>query len=185
MKTKYRFAAILCVLYTVISVDPAHADELWLGVTAHEVDTPFTLKIQEGGRDVQAGWRGDRIEALGFLGKPSPHVLVSVSINGETNLAAAGLSWKLGDKFYVRPGIGIAIHDGPITRVGPLLSNGNRRRTDLGSRILFEPEIAAGIKLTPRLAAEGSWVHVSHARLFSGQNPGLDLIGVRLVLKVG
>ncbi len=185
MKTTYRFAAALCALYTVLTTTPAHADELWLGVTAHEVDTPFSLKIREGGRDMQAGWRGDRIKALRFLGKPSPHVLVSVSVNGETNLAAAGLSWKLGDKFYVRPGIGIAIHDGPIPRAGLLLSNGNRRRTDLGSRILFEPEIAAGIKVSGRLAVEGSWVHVSHARLLSGQNPGLDLIGVRLVLKVG
>ena len=185
MKTKYRFAAALCALYTVNIAAPAHADELWLGVTAHEVDTPFSLKIREGGRDVQAGWRGNRIEALRFLGKPSPHVLVSVSVNGETNLAAAGLSWKLGDKFYVRPGIGLAIHDGPIPRTGPRLPSGARRRTDLGSRILFEPEIAAGIKVNERLAVEGSWVHVSHARLFSGQNPGLDLIGVRLLLKVG
>jgi lipid A 3-O-deacylase len=184
MKRKHPIMLTLCTFLSSLYAAPAYADEVWIGVTAHEVNTPFSLKINEGGRDIQAGWRGDKIEALRFIGKPSPHVLVSISVNGETNVAAAGLSWKLGDKFYVRPGVGLAIHDGRIPRAGALLPSGARRRIDLGSRILFEPEIAAGIEVTKRLAVEGSWVHISNAGLLSKQNPGLDLIGVRLVFKI-
>jgi hypothetical protein len=35
-----------------------------------------------------------------------------------------------------------------------------------------------------KVAAELSWVHVSHATLLSGQNPGMDFIGARLVVKL-
>ena len=54
-------------------------------------------------------------------------------------------------------------------------------RTDLGSRVLFEPEIALGVDLSPRWSVEASWVHISNARIFnSKQNPGIDTMGVRL-----
>ena len=56
------------------------------------------------------------------------------------------------------------------------------RRIDLGSRLLFEPEIALDAQLSRRLAAELSWVHVSHAQLFGGQNPGMDFIGAQVVV---
>ena len=166
-------AALLCGATT------ANANEVWLGATKHGVDTPFTLKTAEGGADIQGGWRGDKIEGLSFIGKPSPYLLASLSVDGETSFAAIGLSWKIGDKVYVRPGIGLAIHDGKIPRVLP-----GRGRVDLGSRILFEPEIALGVKLNDKLFAEASWVHISNAQILSGQNPGLDVIGARLVLKL-
>jgi hypothetical protein len=46
--------------------------------------------------------------------------------------------------------------------------------------VLFEPEIGVGVEVTERMSVEASWVHMSHATLFSGQNPGIDNIGVRL-----
>ena len=110
------------------------------------------------------------------MGNAAIYILASVSLNGETNFAAAGLSWKIGDKVYARPGIGLAIHDGKIPR-----SDGAGKRVDLGSLILFAPELALGAKLTDRLSAEASWVHVSNARIFSRQNTGMDFIGARLV----
>jgi len=165
-------------IIAAFSATAARADELWLGITDHGTDTPFTLETGEGGLDVQGGWRGNKIEGLSFIGKPSPYVLVSVSVDGETSFAAVGLSWKIGDKVYVRPGIGLAIHDGRIPRaIGG-------QRVDLGSRILFEPELALGVKLSERLSAEASWVHISNAQIFSGQNPGLDVIGARFILKL-
>jgi lipid A 3-O-deacylase len=97
-------------------------------------------------------------------------------VNGNTNVAAAGLSWKFGDKVYVRPGIGLAIHDDKIKQF-----RADGRRLDLGSRILFEPEIAVGATISDKWAAEISWVHISNAQLLSGQNPGMDFIGARLV----
>lgn len=156
---------------------PLHAQEAWVGMSAHEVDTPFTRDIDEGGVDIQAGYRFARQDALAVIGRPAPYVLAVVNTRGDTSLVAAGLSWKLGDAVYLRPGIGIAVHDGPRRR-----QDAWGFRTDLGSRVLFEPELAVGARLSDRLAIEASWIHVSHAQLFSRQNPGLDIIGARLVI---
>jgi hypothetical protein len=148
---------------------PAHAQEIFGGVLAHDVDTFLTKGGFEDGADLQLGWRGERIRSLRFIGSPSPYVFGSVATGGETHFAAAGLSWRLGGRLYVRPGIGIAIHnrddDGVINNI----------RTDLGSRILFEPEVGIGYQVSPKLS-----VHLSHAQLLSRQNPGMDSIGVRL-----
>ena len=58
-------------------------------------------------------------------------------------------------------------------------------RTDLGSRVLFEPEIGLGYRLDGKTAVEASWVHVSQGQIFdSQQNPGIDMMGVRLVRKL-
>ena len=53
-------------------------------------------------------------------------------------------------------------------------------RTDLGSRILFAPELGVGYQLSERMSLEATWVHLSHGQLFSRQNPGMDSLGVRL-----
>jgi len=160
---------------TLVAPLPAAAQEVWGGVAAHGVDTPFTIDIGERGTDLQAGYRFAPVAGLSAIGSPEPYVVAVVNLDGETNLIAAGLSWKLGDRVYARPGIGIAVHDGPGLRVDPVTN----RRTDLGSRVLFEPEIAFGFQASQRLSIEASWIHVSHAQLFGGQNPGLDIIGVR------
>ena len=49
---------------------------------------------------------------------------------------------------------------------------------------LFEPEFGLGVQASDRLSVEASWVHLSHAQLFSRQNPGIDTIGLRLNLKL-
>ena len=85
---------------------------------------------------------------------------------------------KFGDQVYIRPGIGIAVHTG---------SAGNRNRSDkiaFGSRILFEPELAIGARISDRASLEASWIHMSHAQIFSRQNPGIDNFGLRLNLKL-
>jgi hypothetical protein len=162
----------LCLL--ALPAAPAAAGELFGGVYAHDVDSPFTKGGFESGADFQLGFRGGRIRALKAVGAPSPHVFVDVSSTGGTNVAAAGISWKIGDKIYLRPGIGLAVHDRSSHVVHGAL------RGDLGSRILFEPELGLGVRLSARASAELSWVHVSHATLFSPQNPGMDSIGIRI-----
>lgn len=153
---------------------PAAADEIFVGVLAHDVETGLTKSGFEDGADIQVGWRGDRIRALSFIGSPSPHVFGSLSTAGDTHFAAAGISWRIGDRFFVRPGVGLAIHDGPGSVVP------GDERIDFGSRILFAPEIGVGYRVTDRASIEASWVHLSHAQLFGRQNPGMDSIGVRL-----
>lgn len=156
------------------SATPSRADAIWAGLYQHDISLSSTKF--EGGQDAKAGWIGDPITQLAVIGGPSPHVLASVSLNGETNYVAAGLNWTFGKTLYVRPGIGIAVHDGPSYAVR------NGRRVDLGSPILFEPELAFGWRLSKKVALEASWIHLSHAQLFSKQNRGMDSWGVRLVM---
>lgn len=164
------------------TVTPARAQEAFAGVYAHAAETPFTFDTGERGADIAAGYRFAPIAALAALGRPAPYVLVSANTRGDTSFAAAGLHWTIGKgRFYVRPGIGIAVHDGPSQRID--LAAG--RHTDLGSRVLFEPEIGVGYRLNARLSAEASWMHISQAQLFNRrQNPGIDMIGMRLNLKL-
>lgn len=174
-------AAAGAILMTGAVPASAHAQEAFIGGAAHGVDTIFSLETGERGLDVQAGYRFAPQEALSAIGSPEPYVLAVVNTRGDTSLVAAGLSWTLGDgPLYFRPGIGIAVHDGPKQRVDPT----SGLRTDLGSRVLFEPEIALGVRVSERVAIEANWIHVSHARLFGGQNPGLDIIGARLSLRL-
>ncbi len=153
----------------------AMAQEVYGGVYAHAVETPFTFETNEGGTDLQAGIRLDPIEGLADV---QPYVFGSVNLDGDTSFVGAGVSWKaeLGP-VYLRPGVGLVVHDAPSLRVDPE----DGYRTDLGSRILFEPEVAIGVDLSERWSVEASWVHISNARLFnSEQNPGIDTMGLRL-----
>jgi lipid A 3-O-deacylase len=156
---------------------PATAAELFGGAYLHDVQPPFTHDLGEDGHDFQIGIRGDRIAGLGPIGGPAPYAFASINDRGDTSLVAAGLGWRIGGPIYLRPGIGIAVHDGPRRRV-----RADGQRSDLGSRVLFEPELAIGTMIAPRISAELSWVHVSHAQLFGRQNPGLDMVGLRIGL---
>ena len=158
---------------------PARAQEVFAGAYVHGVDTPFTLETNEGGVDLALGVRLDGIEALDFIGRPAPYAIASINTRGDTSFAGAGLSWTIGKgRFYLRPAIGLVVHDGPELRVDPATGI----RTDLGSRVLFEPELGVGYRFSERFSAEASWMHVSQGRIFdSQQNPGIDMMGVRLV----
>jgi len=155
----------------LLAAAPAGASEIFAGVLAHDIDSPLTKGGLEDGADIQIGWRGGR---LGAIGGPSPYVLVSAATGGGTHFAAAGLSWRLGGRLFVRPGLGLALH----TRGSAGVANG--LRTDLGSRILFAPELGLGYRISERVTIEAAWVHLSHAQLLSRQNPGMDSVGVRL-----
>ena len=159
---------------------PAVAGELYGGVYKHAVDTPFTLDTQERGVDLQLGYRLDPIVPILRI---EPYVFGSVnSADGGTDFAGVGISRKIGlGGVYLRPGVGLVVHNAPRLRVNPATG----LRTDLGSRVLFEPEIAVGVNLAPRVSVEASWVHISNARLFDRQqNPGIDMIGLRANLKL-
>ena len=159
------------------------AQEAFGGVYAHAVDTPFTLETTEGGTvDIAAGVRFGGIEALSFIGSPEPYVVANVNTEGFTSFAGVGIAWTIGNgPVYVRPGIGLVVHDGPEYRVNPATGF----RTDLGSRVLFEPEIGVGYRLSEKVSAEAHWMHISQGQIFDGdQNPGIDMIGLRLNYKL-
>ena len=167
-----RFLAPLALLWS----PAAHAQEIFAGVFAHGVDTPLTFDTGEGGTDIQAGVRGGRMLNAG-VASLRPYAMVSVNTNGDTSFAAAGLSLQIGlAGWFVRPALGVAVHDGPSRRVDPATN----LRTDLGSRVLFAPELGIGATILPGIPAEATWTHLSHAQIFGPQNPGLDMIGTRL-----
>lgn len=159
-------------LTAALAAAPATAGEVFGGVYKHAVDTPLSL---EGGReqgvDFQLGYRGGRIfPKLGL----QPYVFGALNSAGDTSYAAAGLSWTFGDKLFVRPGIGLAIHNGSAQAFD------RPDRIALGSRLLFEPELGIGVRISPRASIEAHWIHMSHAAVFSGQNPGIDNVGARV-----
>lgn len=174
------FLAAGLAAIALLPAAPAVAGELYGGVYKHAVDTPFTFDTGEGGVDAQLGYRFDPVASVARI---EPYVFGSVnSADGGTDFVGAGVSRKFDlGTVYVRPGVGLVVHNAPGLRVDPV----TRVRTDLGSRVLFEPELAIGIAVATRLSVEASWVHISNARLFnSEQNPGIDMIGVRANLKL-
>lgn len=160
-----------------LAATPAAAAEVFAGLYVHDVDTPLTFSGVEDGIDLQLGYRAGPL--IGGKG-PQPYVFASVNSSGGTNYAAAGLSFKFGDKVFVRPGLGLAVHTGSAAD----FNHPDHDHVDFGSRILFAPELGVGVRLSQRATIEASWVHLSHATLFSGQNPGMDNLGVRLNWKL-
>lgn len=172
MKHVALFASALVA--STLSASPAYAGELFGGVYVHDVDTPLTKSGIEGGADIMAGYRFNRIAATPI----QPYAFVAVNTAGETNYGAIGISAKFGDKVYIRPGIGLAVQTGSSKN----FSDPNNDKIDFGSRILFQPELGLGVRINDRASIEASWVHMSHATLLSRQNPGIDNFGLRFNL---
>ena len=173
-----RSAAILAALAAAGAPAGAFAQEVFAGVYKHGVDTPFTLYSGERGADLELGFRLAPIAALSVIGSPSPYVIGSLNTAGDTSFAGVGIGWRVGvaGPFYLRPGVGLVVHDGPSYRV----DLARHQETDLGSRVLFEPELGLGYRLDRQVSLEASWTHISGARVFnSQQNPGLDMWGAR------
>jgi hypothetical protein len=172
-----KYVLSLCVSLAVAALpSAASAGEIFGGVYAHNVDTPLTLGGHvEDGVDLQLGWRGGTI-VRPFGINLQPYAFGALNTGGNTSYAAVGLSTKFGGKVYIRPGLGIAIHNGSDAN----FKNPNNDKIEFGSRVLFEPELGIGVQLSPRVSAEASWVHLSHAQIFGHQNPGMDNIGLRV-----
>ena len=167
-----RFAAFLCPGLLVLASAPAQAGEVFGGVYAHDAKLPTDKSGIEDGADLMLGYRGGGIGHTPI----QPYVFGALNTAGQTSYAAVGLSAKFGRVIYVRPGLGIAIHNGSADKFF---------RTDkvaFGSRVLFVPEVAVGTRVNGRLSVEASWVHMSHAQLAGKENPGIDNLGVRVNL---
>ena len=169
-------SALIAAFLACLWPAPAQAGEVFGGLYVHDIDSPLTKSGVENGVDLQVGWRGDPLTSL----KIQPHAFVALNSSGNTHYAAVGISRKFGGRIYIRPGVGVAVHTGSATK-HQVSGNGE---IEFGSRILFEPELAVGAKLNDRMSVEASWVHLSHAQLFSNQNPGIDNVGVRLNFKL-
>lgn len=166
----------------LLQAHQAHAEEIYVGAAVNGVNTPFSLDIDEEGTNFILGVRGNPEKGLKKIGSPSLYIFAAVNDGGGTSFVAGGLSWHidLAQKIYFRPGIGIALQG----RTAQRFRLSDNRRTDLGSAILFEPELILGYELSDKISAELTWQHISHATLFSGQNPGVDMMGARIAFKL-
>ena len=165
---------ISAALLTALVPSGAEAGELFGGLHIHDVKTPLDKSGIEDGVDLSVGYRGGRM----FGTVLQPYVFGALNSAGATSYAAAGVSARfgLGHGWYIRPGVGLAIHNGSADKF---------YRTDkiaFGSRILFEPEVGIGAQINNRVSVEASWVHMSHAQLEGRENPGIDNLGVRVNL---
>ena len=169
-------SAFLAVITALLWAAPAHADEIFGGIYVHDLNSPLSKSDVEDGFDLQLGWRGNPLTAL----KIEPHAFVSVNSSGDTHYATVGISRKFGDRIYIRPGAGIAVHTGSAGN----FQNTANDKIEFGSRFLFVPELGIGARVNSRLTVEASLVHLSHGQIFGKQIPGLDTIGVRLNYKL-
>lgn len=189
---------LIAALAALAVAGPATAGEVFAGVYAHDVDDGISYGKFEEGAQIVFGARTTALDELAFLGKPRVHLLAGVNTAGGTNYVATGLAWRfnINERFYIQPGIGLAIHDGRVNLPSPdepgLTPEERLKRLrdfqtklDLGSRVLFEPELSVGWKATRRLSVELSWIHVSHAKLAGDYNPGLGDVGIRLLYRYG
>lgn len=166
----------LILVFCALAAAPAQASEIFGGVYAHDVESPLTLSGVEKGVDLQLGYRWGRLGRTPL----QPYLFGAVNTAGETHYAVAGLSAKFGKRLYIRPGLGIAVHSGDTRDFDDPTDND----VEFGTAILLAPEVAVGIDVNQRLSVEASLVHLSHAQLFGGQNPGIDNVGIRFNWKL-
>ena len=187
-------AAALCL----VAAGPTRAGEAFVGLYAHDVDDGISYGKFEKGAQIVGGVRTTALDELAFLGKPRVHLLAGANTEGGLNYVASGLAWRfrLSDRVYIQPGVGVAIHDGRVNLPSPdepgitpaerlKRLDDFRNKLDLGSRVLFEPELSLGWKATQRLSLELSWIHLSHARLAGRYNPGVGDVGLRVLYRYG
>lgn len=193
-----RATPIAAAIFVVFAAEPAMAGEVFAGVYAHDVDDGISYGKFEDGAQIVAGVRTTALDELKFLGRPRVHLLMAVNTAGGTDYLASGLSWRfhLNERVYVQPGIGLGIHDSRVAFPSPdepgITPQERLKRIrdfqtklDLGSRVLFEPELSIGWKATRRLSVELSWIHLSHGKLAGDYNPGVGDVGVRLLYRYG
>jgi hypothetical protein len=181
--------------------------EVAVGVLAHGIRKPFR-SAPPPGFDLYEGEeeRGTADLQLAVRSAPLPFALgprltakLQLNTDGRTNFASLGAVWRqhiLGGRVYGQVGIGLTLHDGYRYTPDPFapglsFREAERRyaiyssRTAFGSRVLFNPNLALGVKLNDRFAIEAAFEHFSHRELFSDQNPGLNSVGIRLVHALG
>lgn len=193
-----RLTALAIAAAVAAAASPAAAGEVFAGVYAHDVDDGISYGKFEHGAQIVVGVRTTALDELSLLRRPRVHLLMGVNTRGDTDYVAAGLSWRFrfAERFYIEPGIGLAVQDGKVNLPSPdepgltpqqrlERLHDYQTKLDLGSRVLFEPELSLGYRATDRLSVELSWIHMSHGRLAGSYNPGVADVGLRVLYRYG
>jgi len=172
----------LALAAALAAATPVAAQEAFAGLFSHGARIGITACCYEPGPDAEIGLRTAPVWTLSRWGSFRFYGLGSINTRGGVSFGSAGLAWRipLGGRFYLQPGLGAAVQNGPVDKFQKTPD-----RLYLGSRVLFQPEGALGYQLSARWALEASYVHLSHAHLAGPQNPGLDDLGLRVVYRFG
>jgi len=158
----------------------AQAGEIGVGVAAHDVDLWKQQCCFESGANLELHARSEPLDTPEGLGSWRLWSSASLNTDGGTNFVAGGIMRRFwnGQKFYTQLSIGLAVHDGPDEDFQKTPD-----RVYFGSPVLFASEAAVGVQLNEDWSAEAGYYHLSHAGLAGDQNPGLDVVSVRLIKK--
>jgi lipid A 3-O-deacylase len=177
---------------------PGRADEVYVGAFAHDVGTFISSRAMERGNDINVGYRTAPFNALAPIGRPMAYITYFGNTARRTSYGAIGFEWRRyfwHDRLYGQVGFGGALHDQPLEHPDPFVPGLTpaevqerlyiwRNFKALGTRLLFNPNLGFGVRLSKRWALEGVWSHVSNAGL-GGSNPGMDDFGGRVVFRFG
>lgn len=160
---------------------PAQADNstqtLAIGVLAH--DRGPASDHHENGVDLNLEWR---FAPLDIPGSPRPHLGATLNVQGDTSVVYAGLNVRLREspRWFVDAFLGAAVHDGPLHK-DPAICE---QFSDCGFGTRFLPHF--GLEIGYRIGSGASlslfFDHLSHKWIISGENEGLDHVGVRYLL---
>jgi hypothetical protein len=147
---------------------------LAIGVLAHDRG-PASDRHEDGidlGMELQ-------FAPLNVLTSPRPHLGVILNFEGDTSVAYAGLNLRLREAptWFADAILGVAVHDGPLHK-DPA---GCVQFSDCGFGTRFLPRFGLEIGYRASAAASVSLLfdHMSHKWIVSGENEGLDHVGLR------
>ncbi|RYF93353.1 MAG: acyloxyacyl hydrolase [Caulobacteraceae bacterium] len=158
----------------------ANAGEVGVGIGAHDVDLWKQECCFESGQNLEVHYRSDPLKVDRGLGIWRLWALGSVNSDGGTNFVAGGIQRRFWEdkKVYAQLSVGLGVHDGPDEDYQKTPD-----RIYFGSPVLIASEAAAGVNLNDNWSGEVAYFHMSHAGLAGDQNPGLDVVSVRLIRK--
>ncbi len=192
----YRIFLGLALAYGTLAPS-AWAEDRSFGITPKDVFDHVSVGYLA--HDVAGLWSGFRLEpaatAVNLDLAFAPHVdILKGTLRpalGGTIVNGSGTSYGYVDARYEIEGpyhtffgigLGLAVHDGMLTRDHPLF-DGMHDRKALGSRALFHVPIEIGVTLAERFRLSAYFEHVSNGWIGTDVNEGMDNIGGRIGYK--
>lgn len=147
---------------------------LLLGVSAH--DPGLLSDRQEKGADLNVEVL---FTPLFVAGMPRPHLGASLSLDGGTSVAYAGLTFPLHDsrRWFGNGFVGGALHDGPLRKApAPCGTDGD---CGFGTRLLPRLGLEWGYYLSGETAISLYFDYLSSGLLRNGEHEDIDHLGLR------
>jgi lipid A 3-O-deacylase len=188
-------AGILALGAAMMVAPAAHAgvDEVHVGVMAHNICvTDCKNANKEDGPAVEFQVSFDSPSWLSWAGSPTPFVMASVNVAGDTSFVGVGVDWRweFADGWALEPGVGYVVHDGetvlPFPSGTPEAAAFTEEHVLLGSRDLFRTSLGLTRELSGPWEAQVFFSHLSHGQILgNGRNQGMDQVGVRVGYRFG